>query len=119
MVIVPTAGKPPVRVRAAPEVLADEDILEMVHACLIRATVVDNYLAELWSQVFDRIKPYPEVTLRTNGQIAWAIRRDQASAPWVKTSTVRFEGDRAAVRTSTIITGLETLVGLLKQRQDV
>ena len=28
-------------------------------------------------------------------------------------------GDRAAVRTQTIITGLQTLVELLKQRQDV
>ena len=50
---------------------------------------------------------------------AWAIRRDLATAPWVKTETHRFDGDRAAVRTSTIITGLQTLVGLLKQRQDV
>jgi nicotinamide-nucleotide amidase len=50
---------------------------------------------------------------------AWAIRRDPASAPWVKTATQRFEGDRAAVRTQTIIVGLQTLVELLKQRQDV
>ena len=50
---------------------------------------------------------------------AWAIRRDLATAPWVKTATHRFEGDRAAVRTGTLITALQTLVGLLKQRQDV
>jgi len=50
---------------------------------------------------------------------AWAIRRDLAMAPWVKTETRHFDGDRAAVRTSSIITGLQTLVGLVKQRQDV
>ena len=50
---------------------------------------------------------------------AWAIRRDLAVAPWVKTETRRFDGDRAAVRTSSIITGLQALVGLVKQRQDV
>jgi nicotinamide-nucleotide amidase len=50
---------------------------------------------------------------------AWAIRREAANAPWVKTETHRFEGDRAAVRTRSIITGLETLVALLRQRQDV
>jgi nicotinamide-nucleotide amidase len=50
---------------------------------------------------------------------AWAIRRDAATAPWVKTETHRFDGDRAAVRTKTIILALQTLVGLLKQRQDV
>jgi nicotinamide-nucleotide amidase len=50
---------------------------------------------------------------------AWAIRRDPAVAPWVKTQTTRFDGDRAAVRTGSIIMALQTLVGLLKQRQDI
>jgi nicotinamide-nucleotide amidase len=50
---------------------------------------------------------------------AWALRRDPASAPWVKTDTKRLEGDRAAVRTQSIVIALETLIGLLKQRQDV
>lgn len=50
---------------------------------------------------------------------AWAIRRDPAMAPWVKTQTHRFGGDRAAVRTDTIIMALRTLTGLLAQRQDV
>ena len=50
---------------------------------------------------------------------AWAIRREPAVPPWVKTQTLRFDGDRASVRTDTIITALQTLVGLLKQRQDI
>jgi nicotinamide-nucleotide amidase len=50
---------------------------------------------------------------------AWALRRDPASAPWVKTDTKRLEGDRAAVRTQSIVIALETLIGLLRQRQDV
>jgi nicotinamide-nucleotide amidase len=50
---------------------------------------------------------------------AWALRRDPASAPWVKTDTKRLEGDRAAVRTQSIVIVLETLIGLLKQRQDI
>jgi len=50
---------------------------------------------------------------------AMAIRRDAGSAPWVKTATHRFDGSRAAVRAHTIITALQTLVELLKQRQDV
>jgi hypothetical protein len=37
----------------------------------------------------------------------------------VKTATHRFDGNRAAVRTDTIVMGLQTLVELLKQRQDV
>ncbi len=50
---------------------------------------------------------------------AWAIRRDLSNAPWVKTQTARIEGDRAAVRTRSIIVALETLVGLLEKREDV
>ena len=50
---------------------------------------------------------------------AWAIRRDASQAAWVKTETRRFDGDRGAVRTQSIIAALETLVGLLKQRQDI
>lgn len=50
---------------------------------------------------------------------AWAIRRGPDTAPWVKTETRRFDGDRAAVRTASIVAALQTLVGLLKQRQDV
>lgn len=50
---------------------------------------------------------------------AWAIRRDAMQAPWVKTDTRAFSGDRHAVRTQSIVLALETLVGLLRQRQDV
>lgn len=51
--------------------------------------------------------------------LAWAIKRDPASAPWVRTTTRRFEGERAAVRTQAIIEALDGLIDLLKQRQDV
>jgi nicotinamide-nucleotide amidase len=50
---------------------------------------------------------------------AWAVKRDPSSAPWVRTATRQFGGDRAAVRTQAIIEALEGLIGLLKQRQDV
>jgi nicotinamide-nucleotide amidase len=50
---------------------------------------------------------------------AWAIRRDPAQPAWVRTETRRFDGDRPAVRTQSIVTALESLIGLLKQRQDV
>jgi len=50
---------------------------------------------------------------------AWAIRRDPSSAPWVKTRTEHITGDRSAVRTRSIIVALETLIGLLEQREDI
>ena len=50
---------------------------------------------------------------------AWAIRRDSSNAPWVKTQTEHIAGDRNAVRTRCIVVALETLIGLLEQREDI
>src|SRR6478735_9342362 len=60
------AGKAPVQIVAADENLEDEDILEMVNAGLIDATVVDSYVADLWKEIFPNIRPQPTVALRTN-----------------------------------------------------
>jgi nicotinamide-nucleotide amidase len=50
---------------------------------------------------------------------AWAIRRDPLQAAWVRTQSRGFEGDRAAVRTQSIVHAMQTLFELLQQRQDV
>jgi len=68
------SSKPPVVIVAANEPLEDEDLLEMVNAGLIPATIVDNHVAELWRQVFDKIH-VSDAAVRTGGQIAWAVRR--------------------------------------------
>jgi membrane-bound lytic murein transglycosylase MltF len=70
------AGKKPVDITLAEENLEDEDILEMVNAGLVDATVVDSYAVDFWKQVFTRIRPQPTIALRTDGQVAWAIRKD-------------------------------------------
>lgn len=69
------AGRAPVRVREAPEVLADEDLIEMVNAGLVPATVCDLPIAEFWAQVFDQLTLNREAKLRTGGQIAMMIRK--------------------------------------------
>jgi membrane-bound lytic murein transglycosylase MltF len=71
-----SAGKPPVNIVAAEESLEDEDILEMVNAGLVDATVVDSYVADFWKEIFTNIKPQPALVLRTNAQVAWGIRKD-------------------------------------------
>ncbi|MBW1998167.1 MAG: lytic transglycosylase F [Deltaproteobacteria bacterium] len=70
------AGKPQIVVREASEYLEAEDILEMVNAGLIPLTVVDNYLAEFWSNIFEDIVLYPEIAVRTGGAISWMIRQN-------------------------------------------
>jgi membrane-bound lytic murein transglycosylase MltF len=69
-------GKPPVRLTPAPEELEDEDLLEMANAGLVDVLVVDNHKAWFWQRVWPALKLYPSVTLRTGGDIAWAIRKD-------------------------------------------
>ena len=49
-------AKRPSTIVAAPEPLEDEDLLEMVNAGLIPATIVDDHIAGLWKQVFDQIQ---------------------------------------------------------------
>ena len=68
--------KAPVKVRLAPENLEDEDVLEMVNAGLVKMTVVEDYLANFWKQIFTKLTPHPDVKVRTGGEIAWMIRKD-------------------------------------------
>jgi len=51
--------------------------------------------------------------------LAWAIRRDPGVAPWVRTATRLFDGDRALVRTQAVLEALDGLTVLLEQRLDV
>jgi membrane-bound lytic murein transglycosylase MltF len=67
-------GRPPVRVRFVDERLEDEDVLEMVAAGLLPATVVDDSVARLWAEVFPALAVHGDVALRTGGRIAWAMR---------------------------------------------
>jgi len=69
-------GKPAVKIRLAPSNLEDEDLLEMVNANLVSYVVVDEYLAKFWASVLPKLKVYPDATLRTGGEIAWAVRKD-------------------------------------------
>jgi len=70
------AGKPPVKVRLAPENLEAEDILEMVNAGLVKITIVEDYLAAFWKQIFPKLTPHPEAIVRSSGDIAWMVRKE-------------------------------------------
>ena len=60
----------------APDVLEDDDVLEMVNAGLAPITVVDDYLAEFWSQVFTNINVQRDVAVRSGGSLAVAFRKE-------------------------------------------
>ena len=67
--------KPPVKIREAPEDLEAEDILEMVNAGLIGATVVDRYKAIMWSRVFTDLKLREGAVLSDSGDNAFLMRK--------------------------------------------
>jgi membrane-bound lytic murein transglycosylase MltF len=80
-------GRALVKVRLAPEVLENEDILEMVNAGLVKITIVDNHIARFWKQVLSRIVLYPEIAVRTSADIGWMIRKN---SPKLKTELNAF-----------------------------
>jgi membrane-bound lytic murein transglycosylase MltF len=80
-------GKAPVTLTPAPEELEDEDLMEMANAGLIDILVVDNHKAWFWQRVWPAMKLHLTVTLRSGGEIAWAIRKD---SPQLKASLNRF-----------------------------
>jgi membrane-bound lytic murein transglycosylase MltF len=70
------AGKAPILVRAADPNLNDEDMLEMVNAGLIPATVTITIRANFWSQIFTHLQVHPDIVVKEEGQLAWATRKD-------------------------------------------
>ncbi|MFY9733475.1 MAG: lytic transglycosylase F [Candidatus Acidiferrales bacterium] len=70
------AGKPPILVKKADPNLTDEDLLEMVSAGLIPATVTINIRAEFWSKVLPHLTLHPGLVLKEDGQLAWVTRQD-------------------------------------------
>ena len=80
------SGKSPVKIVAAPEALEDEDLLEMVNADLMPATVVDGHIIDFWSQLFTRMR-VTSIDVASGGKIAWAIRQ---GAPELRKSVDAF-----------------------------
>jgi membrane-bound lytic murein transglycosylase MltF len=79
--------KPPVKVRLAPETLEAEDLLEMVNAGLVKATVVDSPIAEFWKQVFPKIVLNTGAAVRTGGELGWMFRKN---SPKLKAAANKF-----------------------------
>jgi membrane-bound lytic murein transglycosylase MltF len=69
-------GRPAVKLRAVPDNLEDEDLLEMVNAGLLSTTVVNDYVAKLWSKLFTKLQLHPDIAVNTGGEFAWAMRKN-------------------------------------------
>ena len=91
-------GKPAVVINEAPDVLEDDDVLEMVNAGLAPITVVNDYLAEFWSQVYTDITLHRDVALRSDGQLAVAFRKDNPKLRETVNQWIRKHGKGDAFR---------------------
>jgi membrane-bound lytic murein transglycosylase MltF len=69
-------GKPAISIKAADKNLTDEDLLEMVNAGLLPATVTFSQRAQFWSEVFPQLVVHQNVVLASDGQLAWVTRKD-------------------------------------------
>jgi membrane-bound lytic murein transglycosylase MltF len=91
-------GKPEVVIDEAPPVLEDDDVLEMVNAGLVPITIVDDYLAEFWSEVFTNIKVHKDVVVRSGGSLAVAFRKENPQLRAVVNKWLRKHGEGDAFR---------------------
>jgi membrane-bound lytic murein transglycosylase MltF len=69
-------GKTPIVIKAADKNLLDDDLVQMVNAGLIPATVTTKTRATLWAQVLDHIQPQPDLVIASGQQVAWVMRKD-------------------------------------------
>ena len=69
-------GKPPILIESADKNLLDEDLLEMVNAGIVPATVTITDRAKLWASVLPDITPQPNLIIADEGTLGWAMRKN-------------------------------------------
>jgi membrane-bound lytic murein transglycosylase MltF len=70
------SGKTLIVIKAADKNLTDDDLIQMVNAGLIPATVTVQQRADLWSQVLPDVHPHPDLVIASGQKLAWALRKN-------------------------------------------
>ena len=95
-------GKAPVTIKALPGSLEDEDILEMVNAGLVKATVVQDFTARFWKQILPSLTVHDAITLREGADLGWVVRNDSPKLLAELNSLVVKYGEGSAARNMTL-----------------
>jgi membrane-bound lytic murein transglycosylase MltF len=66
---------PPV-IKRVDELLEAEDILELVDTGVIGITVLDDYKADFWAELFPKITVRHDLVINEGGSLGWAMRKD-------------------------------------------
>jgi membrane-bound lytic murein transglycosylase MltF len=70
------SGLEPPIINKADELFEAEDLLEILNAGMIGITVLDDYKARFWADVFPEIVVHDDLVINDGGSIAWATRKD-------------------------------------------
>ncbi len=70
-------GKKPIILQAADDHLGDEDLLEMVNAGLIPATVTLSVRAQFWAKVYGQLHLCSECVVSNDEELGWVMRKDE------------------------------------------
>lgn len=70
------SGKPQIIIKASDPNLLDDDLVQMVNAGLLPATVTSDTRANLWSQVLPKLVVHRNLVIASDQQTAWAVRKD-------------------------------------------
>ncbi len=69
-------GLDPIVIRALPEALESEDILELINDGLIGITIMDDYKAKMWSTVYEKLSLHEDMTFREDARLAVMVRKN-------------------------------------------
>jgi membrane-bound lytic murein transglycosylase MltF len=69
-------GKPLVTLVLVPNMLEDEDLMEMLDAGVIDVIVVDDWKAKMWAQILPNLIVNEDVAVRTGAHVGWAYRKN-------------------------------------------
>jgi membrane-bound lytic murein transglycosylase MltF len=70
------AGKALIVIKPADKYLLEDDLVQMVNAGLLPATVTTALRAKLWSEVLHHLTIHPRPVIASGEQTAWAVRKN-------------------------------------------
>ena len=89
--------KPQMTLVLVPDVLEDEDMMDMLSVGLLKLIVVDDWKATIWAGLLPKVKPRPDLALSNQGATGWAFRKDSPKlAALVNEFIGRYPGAHAA-----------------------
>ena len=69
-------GKPPATIVFVPDMVEDEDLMEMLDAGAINITVVSDWLAKMWAPALPNVIINENAVVSRGGRVGWAYRKN-------------------------------------------